>query len=134
MKSYSVVLNYEKTTKVEEFRPKKEVIKAQYTTAEAQVRIKENLTGISEETTDVDAAMNKTEDKTEQMKAKAKGTRCVIKILQAEANLVQSNLASNVTLAQDHANSVVDVVNGNHTFGVLPDEVSENNKRGASSR
>lgn len=56
----------------------------------------------------------------------------VIKILQAEANLVQSNLASNVTLALDHAKSVVDVVNGNHTFGVLPDEVSENNKRVAA--
>jgi hypothetical protein len=56
----------------------------------------------------------------------------VIKILQAEANLVQSNLASNVTLAQDHAKAVVDVVNGNHTFGVLPDEVSENNKRVAA--
>ena len=56
----------------------------------------------------------------------------VIKILQAEANLVQSNLASNATLAQDHAKSVVDVVNGNHTFGVLPDEVSENNKRVAT--
>jgi len=35
-------------------------------------------------------------------------------------------------LAQDHAKSVVDVVNGNHTFGVLPDEVSENNKRVAT--
>jgi hypothetical protein len=56
----------------------------------------------------------------------------VIKILQAEANLVQSNLVSNATLAQDHAKSVVDVVNGNHTFGVLPDEVSENNKRVAA--
>jgi hypothetical protein len=56
----------------------------------------------------------------------------VIKILQAEANLVQSNLPSNVTLAQDHAKAVVDVVNGNHTFGVLRDEVSENNKRVAT--
>jgi hypothetical protein len=56
----------------------------------------------------------------------------VIKILQAEANLVESNLVSNVTLAQDHAKSVVDVVNGNHAFGVLPDEVSENNKRVAA--
>ena len=56
----------------------------------------------------------------------------MIKILQAEANLVESNLVSNVTLAQDHAKSVVDVVNGNHTFGVLPDEVSENNKRVAA--
>jgi phage shock protein A len=60
------------STKVEEFRSKKEVIKAQYTAAEAQVRIKENLTGISEEMADVGVAMNKAEDKTEQMKAKAK--------------------------------------------------------------
>jgi phage shock protein A len=59
------------STKVEEFRSKKEVIKAQYTAAEAQVRIKENLTGISEEMADVGVAMNKAEDKTEQMKAKA---------------------------------------------------------------
>jgi len=56
----------------------------------------------------------------------------VIKILQAEANLVQSNLASNLTLAQDHAKALVDIVKGNHTFGVLPDEVSENNKRVAA--
>ncbi len=56
----------------------------------------------------------------------------VMKILQAENNLVMTNLASNPTLAQEHANAVVKVVNGNHTFGVLPDEVSENNKRVAS--
>ena len=60
------------SAKVEEFRSKKEVIKAQYTAAEAQVRIKENLTGISEEMADVGVAMNRAEDKTEQMKAKAK--------------------------------------------------------------
>lgn len=58
-------------TKVEEFRSKKEVIKAQYTAAQAQVRIKENLTGISEEMADVGVAMNTAEDKTAQMKAKA---------------------------------------------------------------
>ena len=51
-------------------RSKKEVLKAQYTAAEAQVRIKENLTGISEEMSDV-GVMNKAEDKIEQMKAKA---------------------------------------------------------------
>ena len=56
----------------------------------------------------------------------------VMKILQAENNLVKANLASNPTLAQEHAKAVVKVVNGNHTFGVLPDEVSENNKRVAS--
>jgi hypothetical protein len=56
----------------------------------------------------------------------------VIKTLQSEANLVQTNVPSNLTLAQDHANSVVGVVNGNHTFGVLPNELSENNKRVAT--
>jgi hypothetical protein len=55
----------------------------------------------------------------------------LIKVLQAEADLVQTNLA-NKTLAQDHAKAVVDEINGNHTFGVLPDEVSENNKRVAA--
>lgn len=35
------------------------------------VRIKENLTGILEEMADVGVGMNKAEDKTEQMKAKA---------------------------------------------------------------
>jgi len=59
------------SAKVEEFRSKKEVIKAQYTAAEAQVQIKENLTGITEEMADVGVAMNTAEDKTEQMKAKA---------------------------------------------------------------
>ena len=59
------------STKVEEFRSKKEVIKAQYTAAEAQVRIKESITGISEEMADVGMAMNRAEDKTQQMKAKS---------------------------------------------------------------
>ncbi len=59
-------------TKVEEFRSKKEVIKAQYSAAEAQVRIKESVTGVSEEIADVGMAMSRAEDKTEQMKAKAK--------------------------------------------------------------
>jgi phage shock protein A len=59
------------STKVEEFRSRKEVIKAQYSAAEAQVRIKENVTGISEEMASVGMAMSRAEDKTEKMKAKA---------------------------------------------------------------
>ena len=58
-------------TKVEEFRSKKEIIKAQYSAAEAQVRIKESVTGVSEEMADVGMAMSRAEDKTEKMKAKA---------------------------------------------------------------
>ncbi len=56
----------------------------------------------------------------------------VIRILQAEANLVQTNLATNLSLAQEHGKSIVGIVNANHTFGILPDEVSENNKRVAA--
>jgi phage shock protein A len=57
--------------KVEEFKSKKEVIKARYSAAEAQVKIKESVTGISEEMADVGMAMNRAEEKTENMRAKA---------------------------------------------------------------
>jgi phage shock protein A len=57
--------------KVDEFKSKKEVIKAQYSAAEAQVKIKESVTGISEEMADVGMAMDRAEDKTEKMKAKS---------------------------------------------------------------
>ena len=58
-------------TKVEEFKSKKEVIKAQYSAAEASVKIKESVTGISEQMNDVGMAMNRAEDKTEKMRAKS---------------------------------------------------------------
>jgi phage shock protein A len=57
--------------KIEAFRTRKEVIKAQYSTAEAQVRIGEAVTGISEEMTDVGMAIQRAEDKTEQLRARA---------------------------------------------------------------
>jgi phage shock protein A len=58
-------------TKVDAFRTKKETIKATYTAAEAQTRISEAFTGISEEMGDVGLAIQRAEDKTEQMKARA---------------------------------------------------------------
>jgi phage shock protein A len=57
--------------KVDAFRTKKETIKATYTAAEAQTRINEAFTGISEEMGDVGMAVQRAEDKTEQMKARA---------------------------------------------------------------
>ena len=57
--------------KIETFRTKKEVIKAQYSAAEAQVRISEAATGVGEEMADVGLAIQRAEDKTEQMKARA---------------------------------------------------------------
>jgi phage shock protein A len=57
--------------KVEEFKSKKEIIKARYSSAEAEVRIKENITGISEEMSDIGVAMSRAEEKTDAMKSKA---------------------------------------------------------------
>jgi phage shock protein A len=57
--------------KVDAFRTKKETIKATYTAAEAQTRINEAFTGISEELGEVGLAIQRAEDKTEQMKARA---------------------------------------------------------------
>jgi phage shock protein A len=56
--------------KIEAFRSKKEVIKAQYSAAEAQVRISEAATGVGEEMADLGLAIQRAEDKTEDMKAR----------------------------------------------------------------
>ena len=57
--------------KVQSFRTRKETIKATYTAAEAQTRINEAFTGISEEMGDVGMAIQRAEDKTAQMQARA---------------------------------------------------------------
>jgi phage shock protein A len=57
--------------KVQAFRTRKETIKATYTAAEAQTRINEAFSGISEEMGDVGLAIQRAEDKTAQMQARA---------------------------------------------------------------
>jgi phage shock protein A len=57
--------------KVEAFRTRKETIKATYTAAEAQTRINEAVSGIGEEMGDVGLAIQRAEDKTAQMQARA---------------------------------------------------------------
>jgi phage shock protein A len=57
--------------KIEAFRTKKEVIKAQYSAAEAQVRISEAATGVGEQMADVGLAIQRAEEKTENMRARA---------------------------------------------------------------
>jgi phage shock protein A len=59
------------TAKVEAFRTRKETIKAQYTAAEAQTKIGEAVTGVSEEMADVGLAIERAENKTETMRARA---------------------------------------------------------------
>ena len=59
------------STQVEIFRTKKESIKAEYTAAEANVKINESMTGISKEMADVGSAIDRAQNKTEEMKARA---------------------------------------------------------------
>jgi phage shock protein A len=58
-------------TQVDAFRTRKETIKATYTAAEAQTRINEAFSGISEEMGDIGMAIQRAEDKTAQMQARA---------------------------------------------------------------
>jgi len=57
--------------KIEAFRTHKEIMKAQYSAAQAQVRIGEAATGLSEEMGDVQLAMQRVQDKTERIQARA---------------------------------------------------------------
>ncbi len=59
------------SVKVEQFKLQKEVIKARYIGAETEVKIKESVTGISEEMADVGYAIRRAEKKIEGMKSKA---------------------------------------------------------------
>ena len=57
--------------KIQAFRTRKETIKASYTAAEAQTKVGEALSGISEEMSDVGLAMQRAEDKVAQMQARS---------------------------------------------------------------
>lgn len=59
------------STQVEIFRSKKESIKAEYTAAQAQVKVNESMTGISKEMSDIGSAIDRAQNKTDEMKARA---------------------------------------------------------------
>jgi phage shock protein A len=95
--------------KVESFRTRKETIKATYTAAEAQTRINEAFSGISEEMSDVGLAVQRAEDKTQQMQARAGA----IDELLASGALDDASGTSkdNITLELDRMSSTSDVEN-----------------------
>lgn len=57
--------------KVDAFRTRKETLKATYTAADAQTKLSEAFSGISEEMGDVGLAMQRAEDKTARLQARA---------------------------------------------------------------
>ncbi len=66
-----VMMEQRLSARVESFRTQKEMVKAQYGAAQAQVRIQEAVTGISEEMSDVNLAVERAQDKVLQMQARA---------------------------------------------------------------
>ncbi|WP_214110584.1 PspA/IM30 family protein [Acrocarpospora catenulata] len=90
--------------KVDSFRTKKETIKATYTAAEAQTRINEAFSGISEEMGDVGLAIQRAEDKTAQMQARAG----------AIDELLASGALDDYTGQRDDIQSELDRMGANH--------------------
>jgi phage shock protein A len=86
-----VVSEQRLTAKVEAFRTRKETIKAQYTAAEAQTKIGEAITGVSEDMADVGLAIERAENKTETMRARAG----------AIDELIESGVLEDVTDSRD---------------------------------
>ena len=56
---------------IDAFTARQEVIKARYSAAEAQVRINEAVTGVSQDFADLTAALHRAEENTESMQARA---------------------------------------------------------------
>ncbi len=66
------------SARVEAFRTQKEMVKAQYNAAQAQVKINETVTGISEEMSEINLAMQRAQDKVLTMQARANAMEALI--------------------------------------------------------
>ena len=66
--------NQERTlqVRVEQFRTHREVVSARYSAAEAEVRLKESLAGVSGELAELGMAVGRAEEKAERLQARAK--------------------------------------------------------------
>lgn len=64
--------------RVDAFRTQKEMVKAQYHAAQAQVKINETVTGISQEMTEMNLAMQRAQDKILNMQARAQAMDTLI--------------------------------------------------------
>ncbi len=66
------------SARVEAFRTQKEMVKAQYGAAQAQVKINEAVTGISQEMSEMNLAMQRAQDKVLSMQARANAMDALI--------------------------------------------------------
>src|SRR5438105_7295145 len=66
------------SARVDAFRTQKEMVKAQYGAAQAQVKINETVTGISQEMSEMNLAMQRAQDKVLSMQARANAMDALI--------------------------------------------------------
>ena len=66
------------SARIETFRTQKEMVKAQYSAAQAQVKINEAATGISQEMTEMNLAMQRAQDKVLTMQSRASAMETLI--------------------------------------------------------
>jgi phage shock protein A len=66
------------SARVDTFRTQKEMVKAQYSAAQAQVKINEAVTGISQEMTEMNLAMQRAQDKVLSMQARANAMESLV--------------------------------------------------------
>ncbi len=66
------------SARVEEFRTRRTTLQARYTAAEAQVRVNEALSGVSEEFAELGMALGRAEEKIERMTARASAIDALI--------------------------------------------------------
>ncbi len=66
------------SARIETFRTQKEMVKAQYGAAQAQVKINEAATGISQEMTEMNLAMQRAQDKVLNMQSRASAMEALI--------------------------------------------------------
>jgi phage shock protein A len=73
-----LVMEHNVSAQVDSFRTQKEMVKAQYSAAQAQVKINEAITGISQEMTEMNLAMQRAQDKVLTMQARANAMETLV--------------------------------------------------------
>ena len=73
-----IAMEHNASTRVEAFRIQKEMVKAQYSAAQAQVKISETVAGLSEGMTEINLAMQRAQDRVLNMQARANAMEMLI--------------------------------------------------------
>jgi phage shock protein A len=68
------------STRIEEFRTRRDVVSARYNAAEAEVRVKEALAGVAGEFAELSMAVGRAEEKTDRLRARASAIDALLEV------------------------------------------------------